>query len=334
MPRANDPEQTRAIKALTLYREMLFTGRRLTLSDIHRKFGWPKQTILRVVDSIDQALGGVDSGLDERGRRWYKLETSDARPRAALTAEAIRQLQSCGDMVAHLLPEETHRSLNEAIAKTTVLLKEGEEREQAVVVTSGAIAKGYVDYSNHRETIGAITESISLKKVCKVGYQKLAGDDVVELVVAPLRLIAYHDALYMRCRYVWLDGKPKAEFSPRMLAVHRIKWLKPSKAGFIIDDENGSESFGFMRQETEKIRIRFTGWTVQYVRERIWSKDQVIEETGDGSIVLEFTATSKSEVLSWVMSFAPQAELLSPQEWRAEIVHMLKSAVGIHAAGH
>ena len=39
----------------------------------------------------------------------------------------------------------------------------------------------------------------------------------------------------------------------------------------------------------------------------------------DGGLDLEFTATSRPEVISWVLSFGRDAELLEPVELRKEL---------------
>jgi hypothetical protein len=47
-----------------------------------------------------------------------------------------------------------------------------------------------------------------------------------------------------------------------------------------------------------------------YVRDRIWSDDQVIEDHADGSLTLSVTTTSEKELLAWAMSFGELARVV------------------------
>jgi hypothetical protein len=48
---------------------------------------------------------------------------------------------------------------------------------------------------------------------------------------------------------------------------------------------------------------------VDYVRDRVWSDDQTIEEHMDGSITLTVTTTGEKELKAWVWSFGGAAEI-------------------------
>ena len=61
------------------------------------------------------------------------------------------------------------------------------------------------------------------------------------------------------------------------------------------------------------MRVEFTGWAAKYVAERIWSPDQKITKKKGGNIVLTFTASSKPELISWLLSFGGEAKLLKPK---------------------
>jgi len=71
--------------------------------------------------------------------------------------------------------------------------------------------------------------------------------------------------------------------------------------------------FGIIKEEAFKVRVEFTGWAAKYVAERIWSPDQKITKKKGGGTVLTFTASSKPELISWLLSFGDQAKLLKPK---------------------
>ena len=59
--------------------------------------------------------------------------------------------------------------------------------------------------------------------------------------------------------------------------------------------------------------IEFKGYFAKYVAERIWSPGQSIHKR-NGKTILKFNASSKPELLSWVMSFGNDAKVIKP-EW-------------------
>ena len=66
------------------------------------------------------------------------------------------------------------------------------------------------------------------------------------------------------------------------------------------------------------------GKSADYVRERVWARQQRLEECPDGSLIFEITTTSEPELMSFVRSFGEEATLLSkadlPMEKPSEVL--------------
>jgi predicted DNA-binding transcriptional regulator YafY len=69
------------------------------------------------------------------------------------------------------------------------------------------------------------------------------------------------------------------------------------------------------------------------VSERLWSDDQKIIRHSTGGIILKFSATSRQEVISWVLSFGTQAELIAPEDLRWEFREKLGKMSMTYAQG-
>lgn len=118
-----------------------------------------------------------------------------------------------------------------------------------------------------------------------------------------------------------------------LLAVHRMKkvtmtdnvYEMPSDYDF---EKIFNKNFGVIKGKPFKVTAEFTGWAAMYVVERIWSPDQKIIKKGKNKIVLEFTASSESEVISWILSFGEEAKVLKPEglvkEMKLKINNMAK----------
>ena len=84
----------------------------------------------------------------------------------------------------------------------------------------------------------------------------------------------------------------------------------PKKYDF---DKVFKQNFGVIKENAIDVEIEFKGYFAKYVAERIWSPGQSIHKK-NGKTNLQFSAASKSELLSWVMSFGGDAKVLKP-EW-------------------
>jgi proteasome accessory factor B len=67
------------------------------------------------------------------------------------------------------------------------------------------------------------------------------------------------------------------------------------------------------QSEPQTVRIRFTGWAAQIVRERAWHASQRLTELEDGGVALELRLSSLVEVERWVLSFGVNALVLEPE---------------------
>ena len=115
-------------------------------------------------------------------------------------------------------------------------------------------------------------------------------------------------------------GTPKIE-AERTLSLHRIVSCTPTRRKLATYPQwsEPASSFGVMGKTPFIVKVAFSSLVAPYVRERIWSENQHIEEDAEGDIVLTFNATSKEEVLSWVLSFGDDAELLEPATFFEEM---------------
>jgi predicted DNA-binding transcriptional regulator YafY len=78
-------------------------------------------------------------------------------------------------------------------------------------------------------------------------------------------------------------------------------------------DQVFKQNFGVIKENAFDVEIEFTGWAAKYAAERTWSQDQKIVQN-NGTTILTFSASSKPELLSWVMSFGGDAKVLKP-DW-------------------
>ena len=70
--------------------------------------------------------------------------------------------------------------------------------------------------------------------------------------------------------------------------------------------------YGLPWHEPRTFVIHFkAGKSADYVRERIWTKNQRLRDLANGDLELELTTTAESELLAWVRSFGSEAQLIA-----------------------
>jgi predicted DNA-binding transcriptional regulator YafY len=326
MPPKIDQFSKPAQKILGLFGVLLFTGREYSLTGLAGMLHCSKQTVLRMMENIERSREvKIESRLSDDGQRWYRSKTPRFRPNVSLTPERIQHLVLCRDMVMHLLPKGLRDEIENTIARSTAFLPNLEDRCDAMISISKAMVKGSIDYTPHQETIEKLFQCIRNKTVCTLEYQSSTASSPKSYSFAPLRLVSYRDALYASGVKVPDEGKPEI-LKRLILCVHRIKEVIPTiRTHAHEEDESDEGYFGFMRQEPFKVRVKFAPEVAAYVSERTWSEDQVVRQLKNGKVILEFTAQSRPEVVSWVLGFGRHAQLLKPNDLREDLISLIET---------
>lgn len=336
MPAKRD-DATPGQKVLALYCLLGFSGERHFLPDLAARLECSKQTVMRCVEQIEQ--GGkafVETGIED-GRRWYRVPSLPRDRLPALSPEQVRQLLLCRDLITHLLPptvrEGVERCMESAAALTAPACagkQEGGPAATAAPAASpnpmgGALLKGGINYQPFERHLKTLLDAIPERRVCRVTYASPTYENGPRSFhFVPVRLTAYRETLYLEGLRAPnpADGDKDADCDAlRMLAAHRLRDAVAT-GRFQPDAKLPAETgrvFGFRQEPPFRVQVRFSPSAAAYVRERTWSDGQVLTDSPCGGLTLSFTAASRPEVLAWVLSFGPEAELLEPADLRAEM---------------
>ncbi len=320
MPSKLDQFSKPAQKLLGLFGALLFTGREYSLTGLARMLGCSKQSVLRMMESIERSREvKIESRLSDDGQRWYKAKAPPGRANVCFSPEQIQHLVLCRDMVMHLLPRGLRDEIENTIARSTVLLPDMKERSEALISMARSMVKGSIDYTPHQNNIELLLKCIRERVVCTVEYQSSATAPVKTHSFAPLRMVSYREALYVSGFKVLDEGKPEI-VNPMTLCIHRIKQVVPSiRAHNHQAGQQNDGFFGFERERPFRVKVKFSSEVAGYVSERTWSADQKCTRRKNGSLFLEFTAQSRPEVVSWVLGFGGHAELIAPKDVKEDI---------------
>ncbi len=316
MPRKRNPDISHADKLLKLFAMLFFRPGSRSLTQLAQELGCSKQAVSRLVTQIESGYA-VRIERQKRGNRLYYVFDPPRKypPAAMLSAGELNTLQMCRAFTEHLLGTEQFGEAMLAIEKSTRLLPEDEALPDG---NFSVLRFGSIDYSPYRKQLRILIEAMDRKRVCEVKYRRLLDKRAKTFRIKPLKIFAYRESVYVHSRYARMPGKEyrAPDFDP-LLALQRIQSVTLTDTSFDIPKDYDfdfalNRKFGVIHDGHFAVKAEFRGWAAGFVAERTWSADQKIKRRKDGSIVIEFTATSEPEVLNWILNFGEEAKLLEP----------------------
>lgn len=205
--------------------------------------------------------------------------------------------------------------------------------------------KPFKDYSEFKEIIKQIHEAVVQCRIIEMRYYSLSSKRETTRKVDPYKVWFFNGTLY-------LIGWCHVHDEIRMFILDRIKLLHVTNERFIPPDDFDLDeymrgAFGVIRTDVEQVVIRFDPSLERYLKENIWHPSQVFkkEKTGlsrdlsrrnfseggspdeGGSLLMTMEVGGLREVMSWVLGFGRQAEVIEPEHLRRAVAEELTSTV-------
>ncbi|MDR2142664.1 MAG: WYL domain-containing protein [Deltaproteobacteria bacterium] len=301
-----------AEKILGLYTLLLRSSRAWSLQALRRTFNCSTSTMLRVIAQLE-ASRHCKVVKTKRGREsYYELDKTDLRlPPPWLTAEGLSALWLCRDLCESLCSEELWKIMGAALLQLTAFLER--EVEGASRSFARSLVKGSINYSALAEELRLILTALRTQVACSLDYERGPGVEPGHFLCAPLELITFRDTLYLRGWLLTERGQPRFE-EPTLLVLHRARRVRllEKSTRHLSSPPLDKSSFGLFEEEKFRVTAQFQGEAARWVRERVWSADQTLEDQADGSLILSWTVKNQYETLSWLLGFGSAARVLEP----------------------
>jgi len=328
MPHKKDYYSSYGQKLISLFAKMLFTQKKHSLIELSRMLHCSKQTVQRLVDDIRRSYGVEIEDFMEGRRKYYRIKRLNGNtPVLDITESELNALHMCKTFAEHLMGKELFEEAGRALEKNHATLPADKAPSPQHF---GSFRSGSIDYTPHQHTIRALIEAMENRKICKVTYKSIMASRAKTLYIKPLKIFSHKDSVYVHACLARKPGKPykKPEFDP-LLAIHRIKKVELTDRKFEFPknydfEKTFKQNFGVIKEDAFEVEVEFTGWAARYVSERIWSPDQKIHKN-NGKTKLSFNASSKPELISWVLSFGAEAKLIEPKWAVAQIENYSKA---------
>jgi proteasome accessory factor B len=179
------------------------------------------------------------------------------------------------------------------------------------------LLQGRRDYSRAASILETLRQALLYQQRVKLVYRSPSRERAESYTVDPYTFIFYKGGLY-------LLGFAHNRAAVRTFALERINSVSLGTERFVMQegydpDEHFRRAFGIVDEEPFSLRIRFSPAVAHAVGDRTWHPTQTIDRRKDGSLELCFTAGGRMEIIAWILSYGAHAELLEPEELRAEL---------------
>lgn len=334
MPRKNNPDSRYGEKIIQVFADLLFTGRRRSMTELARMLDCSKPTVRRIVDDICMSHF-IPIEEEKVGKQLYfRIPTVKRYPILPLSTNEIAILEMCQAFTRHLLGDKQFEEATRAMQKSYGLLSDGECGTTGNEF--GSISPGTIDYTPYQDILQNLITAISSKRVCRVSYQALYAEKAHSFHILPLKIFSHKDSLYVHAQRSNPQGEPNKEddFFP-LFSVHRFNKVEVLENTFEPPQNYDFEAFfnktfGIMKGKTFLVKGQFFHHAAVYACERIWSDHQKIEKQEDGSTIIEFEASSEVEVIAWILSFRENAKILEPEWLKEKVVQSLRGMLAAY----
>jgi proteasome accessory factor B len=192
------------------------------------------------------------------------------------------------------------------------------------------LLQGRRDYSRTAEILTGLRQALVFQNRVTLNYRSPSRKEEEPYSVDPYTLLFYKGGLY-------LLGFAHNRNATRTFAVERITSLEVERERFELPDgflpeEQLHGAFGIVREKPLQVRARFTPLIAHAIVDRNWHQSQSLEKLPDGSVELSFTAGGRMEILSWLLSYGSQVELLEPPDLRAELARTAAAMAAVYCS--
>jgi proteasome accessory factor B len=286
-----------------------------------REFEISKKTVQRDLDFMRDRLS-LPIAYDPRRFGFYYTRPVDALPSLDVSEGELVAL-----FIAQKALHQHHGTVYEAPLRSACA-KIAEAMKDRVSVDIHDLAnrvffKGESVSGVSPEIFEAVGFAVRECRELEFVYRKLESESDETRRVRPYHLGCVNNQWYLFA----LDLQRK---EMRTFVLPRLRTVEVLEETFERPRDFSIESFllhslGVFSSQTEPqtVRIRFTGWAAQIVRERAWHASQRLTEVGKGCIELELSLSSFVEVERWVLSFGSNACVLEP----SSLVNSLRARV-------
>lgn len=188
---------------------------------------------------------------------------------------------------------------------------------------------GAKDYRLKSDVLEELLHAVIYCRPVDVSRTRRDGVEVCERL-EPFTLVMYRDGLYLLARRACADDGDLRTYALERFDEVRVDRTSSFEVPSDFDpDEHFKLRLGLWEPSRgpERIELSFTSGAAAVISSRRWPGSNSWSEMGDGRRVLELEIPVTPELVSWIVSWGPQVEVLGPQHLRDGVVSELRCAL-------
>ena len=317
--------------------ELLSRSGGVTIKTLQEELGISRRSVYRLFESFEE-LGFPLLQLEEGGKekRWAIMEEYfQGRPKGRVPRLELNRREI---LILYLILSRNTALYETGLRQTIEALKNRMEKfhleteEESLVDCFSklflSVPRKFKKLEGKENILEELINAAMAQKTCRGSYHSFSEESDREITFNPLRFYEWNDGLYC-----FIQTVPEKKI--RTLAIERFRSLKVGRETFaypedFIPEKLLSDSWGITRDNPIDLKIRFSASQARYIRERQWTANQRILLESDGSVTLVMTTSGRRDILSWILSFGGEAEVLEPEDLAAEVRREARRMVSLY----
>lgn len=297
---------------------LLEARRGLTLDDLAAECGVDRRTIQRDLNAVEEAGYGLTSEVLEGKKVFSFLACSRSIPPVTFTLNQLMSLSLLRSLAVHLAGTPFEAEVEELFRSVTSVLPDRYAAHlERIARVSLPILQGARDYGSAARHVEGLQRALLHQYRVRLSYAKKGLQAAEEYLFDPYTLVFHKGGVY-------LLGYAHNRSAMRLFALERVRGVEVTRQRFEIREGYEPErhfngAFGLVSDRPMRVRVRFSPDVAHAVQERIWMPGQRMHRDERGRLVLEFEAAGEMELVSWILSYGAQAEVLAPPELRSAV---------------
>jgi predicted DNA-binding transcriptional regulator YafY len=291
----------------------------VTLDEVMERFGVSKRTAQRMLRVLETLFPETDVGIDDDGRKRWRLAPSGLRDLLTLSAEEVAALDLATEKMKRsglVVEAERLLSLRDKVMALVPrpIVARIETDLAALLEAQGLAARPGPRQRIDRKIIAAIAEAIKACRMIEVEYQSRDEPN------PSLRWLAPHGLLVGLRSYLVARPDDDPAGPMRLYVIENIRSAKVGVQSFARDptfnlQAFAQRSFGVFQNDEEfgEVVWRFLPKAAAHARGFEFHPSQQIEDQPDGSLIVRFRASGHLEMCWHLYVWGNQVEVLAPE---------------------
>ena len=291
--------------------------RNVTSVLLAKEMGVSQRTVKRYISYMRNALG-VKIIWEPTSRSYYCAQPSEYLPMLRITGEEAFSLTLANQTFSAWQGSALGNVLNAALAKVGKAVGGAVSVPVSEIQPLLSAPKIGNDEDGEHTWLPTLLEAVRRKRELEIRYKKPFAEHPETRIVWPLHL-AYMEYQWVLVFWDPQKGEPRKFLLNRMENVEKTHQSFQPPSGFDLQTYL-KNSFGrFTGDQVYRVEIHFDKEAAPFIRERQWHNSQQIEELPQGELHALFTVNHLMDIQRWVLSWGGHAEVLQPQQLRAQI---------------